>query len=158
MLRRKNFISGSVIFIVSLLMMIHSFSIRLTNIDKIVGSRLFPQIILALLMIFSLWLIAGEVRQQRKGIVGDADEGGERAVLLKVGLVFLALAVYIILLGSAGFLIGTILYLFSQMYLLEAREGRHYLQYAVLSVIVTAAIYLIFTKGFHLVLPRGNLF
>lgn len=164
--KNKNLISGIFIFAFSLFFFILSFSINLTNIDKLVGSRLFPQIITILMMMFSLWLIIDNLIKNKKNIkieqVNDDGEveknDGPKPNYKNTILVFLSLAIYIFLLNIVGFSIATIFYLFTQMCLLETKTKRNFGKYAIISVLATFAIYFIFTKGFSLILPRGIIF
>lgn len=166
--KNKNIIANGVIFIASLIFFIYSFSIKLTNIDKIVGSRIFPQVITLLLMGFSLALIVMELVKRKDPAeekveekIETEDEEVDKPNYLNSFLVFASFAIYLILLQTMGFIISSIIYLFSQMYLLALKENRtpkQLIMYAIISVIITILIYLTFAKGFKLVLPRGSLF
>lgn len=164
--KNKNLIAGIFIFLFSLFFFLFSFSIKLTNIDKMVGSRAFPQIVTVLMMILSAWLIISSIYNNRKGIKAEQDDkegdrenrDGPKPNYINTVLVFACLAIYIFLLDKLGFIIATILYLFSQMYVLETESKKKIGKYVVISVITTFIIYFVFTKRFSLVLPRGILF
>lgn len=167
--KKKNIIPNVVIFILSLFFFIASFTIKLTNIDKIVGSRLFPQAVTLLLMAFSLFLIVADIMANKrideaKEVVEEQNKEAIEAVdkpnYINTILVFGSFALYLTLLQQIGFIISTILYLTSQMYILAPKEDKtpkKILMYTVISIVSTIVIYLIFAEGFQLVLPRGIL-
>jgi amino acid permease len=59
--KNKNMIAGIFLFIVSTIYGLLSFSIPLTNIDKLVGSRLMPQVCAVIIMFCSAWLIIDNI-------------------------------------------------------------------------------------------------
>lgn len=65
MKKYKDIMMGTILFIVGLIYFIMSFSIKLTYIDRIVGSRVFPQICGVILIGLSLWLVVSGVRRLR---------------------------------------------------------------------------------------------
>ena len=165
--KKKNIIPNVVIFILSLFFFIASFTIKLTNIDKVVGSRLFPQIVTLLLMALSLFLIIADMMENKRNEASktkveednkEIEEVTDKPNYINTILVFGSFGLYLILLEQVGFIISTILYLSSQMYILAPKEdktSKKILIYTVISIIVTMIIYWIFAEGFQLVLPRG---
>ena len=170
--RNKNIIAGIFLSAFSLLYFRLSFSIPLTSIDRQVGSRLVPQICGMLLLFFSVWLAAGGIIAKKvlgvKNVQADAQsdedgktgmEGKGKPCYLSTVLVFAGFALYIYLMEMVGFVISTLIYLFTQMILLEAKgKKKKYLLYAVVSICATLATYMLFVRVFYLILPKGKLF
>jgi putative tricarboxylic transport membrane protein len=165
--KNKNLVAGGFLFAMGLIYFLLSFTIQLTNIDKLVGSRLFPQIIGVLIMFFSAWMMVDNLLKNKKGEkVTQINEDGEvvtddkpKPLYKNTVLVLVSLAAYIILMGKIGFLVSTLIYLISQMALLEKeKENRNYLKYFIVSLGASVAIYFLFTTVFNMVLPRGILF
>lgn len=166
-LKNKNLVAGGFLFAVGLIYFLLSFRIQLTSIDKLVGSRLFPQIIGILIMFFSGWLIIDNLLKNKKGEkVTQINEDGEvvtddkpKPLYKNTVLVLVSLAGYIILMEKIGFIISTLTYLISQMVLLEKeKKNRNYLKYLIVGIGSSVAIYFLFTTVFNMVLPRGILF
>ena len=70
---------------------------------------------------------------------------------------FLFLGIYILLLAPVGFLIMTPIYLFFQILIITKPKERRYIFTAVLSIVSTISIYLIFVKALYIMLPGGLL-
>ena len=163
--KNKNLVAGGFLFIVGLIYFLLSFQIQLTSIDKLVGSRLFPQIIGILIMFFSGWLVIDNLMKNKKSEKAERQitEDGKALTDNKpksnnknTFLVLTSLAAYIFLMEKIGFLVSTLIYLISQMALLEkGKENRNYLKYLVVAIISSIAIYVLFTTVFNMVLPRG---
>ena len=167
--KNKSIIPNIVIFVLSMFFFIISFTIKLTNIDKLVGSRLLPQAVTILLMVFSLCLIISDIMKNKvkKPDNVKSDENSinteteqNKPNYLNTILVFASFALYLILLQLIGFIISTIFYLCSQMYILAPKQQKtlkNIFIYAAVSIFLSIAIYWVFGKGFQLVLPRGIL-
>ncbi|MGQ7956917.1 tripartite tricarboxylate transporter TctB family protein [Pseudomonas sp. SP16.1] len=77
-----------------------------------------------------------------------------RTVLLTLGLIL----GYIALLGTVGFPLMTVVYLYLQFLLLTPVQHKaNHLAYLLIAVICSAAIYLLFREAFDLMLPAGLL-
>ena len=170
MKKYKDIIMGAMLFAVGLIYFLMSFSIKLTYIDQIVGSRMFPQICGVVLMGLSMSLAVSAVmhlRQPRPETDSvDAEEMGrdrEKHVLapaVKALLVLVSFAVFCWLLDKIGFAFAAFLYLFSQMLLIAGRKlkAKDIVFYLVLSAVLSAGIYYLFYKGFSLMLPKASWF
>ena len=64
---------------------------------------------------------------------------------------------YVLSMGKLGFVLSSILYLFSQMYLLSFREKRNHVVISLIAIFTPILIYYVFTRFFYLMLPRGPL-
>lgn len=159
--RHKDLIAGVFLFVVALVYFILSFQVRLTNIDRLVGSRFFPQICGVLLMLFSILLIAGDFLKNRALPPAPSGEvsapAGPKPVYRNTVLALLSFALYIVLMDLVGFTISTLAYLFSQMALLQGTGRKKWLLYGMLSLCSTIAIYYLFNNVFLLMLPKGTL-
>lgn len=62
---------------------------------------------------------------------------------------------YCFLYGPLGFLLDTFLYLILQITIVTPKEKRKFLTIFLIDIISTVIIYLVFTKGFGLRLPKG---
>lgn len=175
MKKYKDIIMGAVLFAVGLIYFLMSFSIKLTYIDQIVGSRMFPQICGVVLMGLSMSLAVSAVmhlRQPRPETDSvDAEEMADRvmgrdrekhvlAPAVKTLLVLVSFAVFCWLLDKIGFAFAAFLYLFSQMLLIAGRKlkAKDIIFYLVLSAVLSAGIYYLFYKGFSLMLPKASWF
>jgi len=175
MKKYKDIIMGAVLFAVGLIYFLMSFSIKLTYIDQIVGSRMFPQICGVVLMGLSMSLAVSAVmhlRQPRPETDSvDVEEMADRvmgrdrekhvlAPAVKTLLVLVSFAVFCWLLDKIGFAFAAFLYLFSQMLLIAGRKlkAKDIVFYLVLSAVLSAGIYYLFYKGFSLMLPKASWF
>lgn len=177
MKKYKDIISGSFLFVVGLVYFALSFTIKLSFIDRVVGSRMFPQIIGILMMALSLYIVVTGVISLKKSEAApkkdsektlmekgeEAENAGEdtsRKGAIKVLLVLVSFGLYCLLLDGVGFNAATILYLFSQMVLMGDGKPsvKRIVFYIVLSVIVSVCVYYMFNTGFNLILPKASWF
>lgn len=161
--KNKDMIAGAFLLLVAVGYFLLSFQIKLSNIDRMVGSRLFPQICGVLLALFSCGLIAGNIMRNRRESPADAGEEAKdpaaRPVYRNTILVLVSYAAFIWALNALGFVVSTVAYLFTQMIILRgASEKSRYFLYAVITALSTIAIYYLFNNVFYLILPKGNLF
>jgi putative tricarboxylic transport membrane protein len=70
---------------------------------------------------------------------------------------FFLLIVYVVLLGSVGFLIMTALYIFLQSWIITPKPKRRPVKLAIIAGISSALIYSAFVFGLNLMLPAGIL-
>lgn len=142
-------------------------AITVTNLAA--DSRLMPIIVVVLLLLFGLPLLAegfAEFVRGRKAAVPQPEEGAEagkpdpekRAGLYRMLLCALFFALYTFLLTRLGFVVSSAIYLIANFLVLAPKEKRNLIFFAVLSVAVPAAIYVIFVKGFRVILPTGKFF
>lgn len=188
---KKDLMAGCVLVVFSAVYFALSFQIKLTSIDRIVGSRMFPQILGVCMFLLGICLIVGGIaamKRERKAsatqaehqeatenvdsrvaaMMKNAEEAGEEAlkakdtknVIWKTIGVFGSFALYIVLLDKIGFTIASTLYLFSQMIMMakEPIPKKNYVVYAIISVVTAVVLYLMFVKGFKLILPQAGWF
>ncbi|MDR3201491.1 MAG: tripartite tricarboxylate transporter TctB family protein [Spirochaetales bacterium] len=160
-IKQKDLLAGIILMIVSVIYFMMSFQIRLTNIDRRVGSRLFPQICGILMFVLSGTLIVKSALGGKKNAAASArEEPREKKSYRSSLMVFGSFALYILIMDAVGFSLATAAYLFSQMIVLRKTScgKRRILLYALMAICATAAIYFLFNNVFYLVLPRGMFF
>lgn len=153
----KDVIIGAVLAVLSTGYLLMSFQIKLTNIDRVVGSRMFPQICGTIILILSVCLIVGGMQRAKKA---QPEAAGERKNYTRTILVLGSYAAYIFLMDKIGFTVSSILYLFSQMVVMGKWpvSRKSLLLYLVIAVAVSAAIYVMFNNVFMLILPKAGWF
>lgn len=151
----KDAVIGGILAVLSFIYLAMSLQIKLTNIDRIVGSRLFPQICGTVILILSVYLIVYGIRQS-KSI--EAGEAGPAKSYTKTVIVLGSYAAYIFLMDKIGFTLSSILYLFSQMAVMGRWpvKKKSLLIYLVIAVVSSIVIYILFNKVFMLMLPRAG--
>lgn len=157
MKRYADVISGSVLALVGAI-----FLIETRNIQAIMkmefGPKVMPRIISVLLIVLGV-IIAGlglhtaktypEKSQSRNFHI----ENVTGVLLTAVCLVF-----YIIALQPLGFLATSIVFLFAQFAVLGGvAHKKRLLFYAIISIVVSIGIYLLFTRVFGVLLPAGRI-
>ena len=153
----KDAVIGGILTVLSVIYLIMSFQIKLTNIDRVVGSRLFPQICGTIILILNICLIVTSVRKAKgKG----EPEAAEKKNYTKTILVLGSYAAYIYLMDKVGFSIASVLYLFSQMIVMGKWPvaKKSMVLYAVISIVAVVVIYIMFNRVFMLMLPRARWF
>lgn len=165
-----DIIAGSVLFVLGLVYFIMAFSIKRTYIDRVVGSRMFPQIcggvlmgLAALLIIHGVTALRGqkkEALENKKEEQEREEKGGVIGPAMKTVLVLVSFGVFAWLLDKIGFTAASILYLFSQMVLMDNKKitKKYLLFYMLLSIVLSAGLYLLFYEGFSLILPKASWF
>lgn len=93
----------------------------------------------------------------RNNTLSARSEAEERTRPGAVVLSLVNLGVFIALLSRIGFIPMTFAYIFLQTELFSPPERRSHGKFTVISAVATAAIYLIFAKGFKILLPAGLL-
>ncbi len=169
----RDLVLGGVTLSVSIIIFIASFSIRKLVVSRI-GAAFVPQLAAVLLGAFSTVVIVQALLSMRrkKALIAAAagssvapptgtqpapatgeDRSGKRLVAVTIGLLIL----YAFLLDFAGFILSTAIYLFLQFVILTMNRKRNFLLFALISAVVSIAIYAIFVYGFELMLPAGLL-
>lgn len=171
----KDIIAGSVLFAIGIFYYCSSLSIKLTYIDRVVGSRKFPQIVAFVLMFCALVILIKGILDLKKiqqnkqeaktvfeqGIEAEnSEEDSSKRGNLKVFLVLISFAIYCFLMDKIGFGVASFLYLFSQMLLMKSKkpELKDIVFYILLSAVLAVGIYILFYSGFKLMLPKANWF
>ncbi|MGE4354310.1 MAG: tripartite tricarboxylate transporter TctB family protein [Oscillospiraceae bacterium] len=120
-----------------------------------IGPRYVPYGLAAICLILGiLQMITGWNKSKKY----DSEEHDEESKdNLMVFLVFLAIAVYVAVLKTLGFLIATTVLCFLLQIMLCPKANRKYGMFAIVAVISTVIVYFLFRWGLHLMLPVGML-
>lgn len=153
MVKRKfssTFWEGIVLFAVSILGIVMSFiSHKDFNVEWKLSPYLFPLIISIFLFILSISILASSLKENEKR---KEKEKGDIKSLLIFGLICV---LYLLVLNFLGFVLSSILLLISLMILLGERRWWFI---ALVSIISTVVIYLLFAKYLSVMLPKGRVF
>lgn len=163
---KKDVIAGSVLSLLAVFYLIFSFQIKRTNIDRVVGSRMFPQICGCLLLVLSVSLIVNgaqkmmEEKRTAKSQETDQTDNLAKPDYRKTAAVLTSFVLYIVLMGGIGFAPASVLYLFSQMILMGKKPftKKKIVSYAVISIAASAAVFVLFNNVFLLMLPKAGWF
>lgn len=135
-----------------------------------VGANFLPTLCSLLIGLLSVFLLASSLKslskEKEKSLPdteaeqkGDTEEDHTRKrVVAQTILSFIYIILFNLFLKQIGFLIMAPLYLFIQMSTIAPREKRKLkdiLRYLIIAVVVTAAVYYVFTYGFKIVIPMG---
>lgn len=153
----KELISSSVITVVGLVYFILAFSIRQYG-DAVLDSRFLPLVLGVLLVVFGSVKLFGSIRQtlrqEHETATMNSPETGSRIhVLLTIALMI----GYAFALKPLGFLFSTSVYMFLQTIILFPNKKKNVVIMIAVSLIFSITVYLVFTRVFSLVLPRGIL-
>lgn len=149
----KDIVSGGVLFALSIVMFIASFSIRRV-LPIGVSSGFFPKIVAVLLAFVSVLIVIQgfRARAREKGTAGEQAGCGAGQVVLAT--LFL-LGFYVALLQTLGFVITTFVYLVGQFAVLAPKDQRKWIPFIAIAAVVSVGTYYIFYNLFHLILPTG---
>jgi len=83
----------------------------------------------------------------------DAKKAISFAPFVTLGLLIL----YLALIPLLGYIVASTLYIFCQIIVLNRGNKQRYVQYALISIVCSAIIYLLFVKVFTVMIPSGIL-
>lgn len=157
--RYRQTISAAFVFLVSAFYLIYAlFCIDSHSVRGVPDSAFIPKIVGICMLLLSSVLLVSSVRSDRAGGSAEQAATDKKEFLNVMGTAAILLA-YILLVEPLGFLPATVLYLFSQfLYLTEQanlKKPRTYILYFAIALAVSAAVYFLFLKVFHLILPAG---
>lgn len=116
------------------------------------------------LLVLGLWITFRGLRKRKKYLAegGKIEKTSFKDALMErreVVASFIALALYVGLMGPVGFVITTILYLFAQILILTPREKwkKNYVPAAITAVVAGVALFYIFRYLLNVLLPVGIL-
>ena len=130
--------------------------IRVTPAYSKVGPRVIPYLVGGGLIIVGLWLAAEVLAGRTATGVGDAEDADPTKPTdwRCVGLLAVALFIYLALIERAGFVIASFLLFYGAAF---AMGSRRVLRDAAAGILLAVAVYEIFTRGLGLELPAGIL-
>ncbi len=119
-----------------------------------VGPAFYPQIVLGITALMALALVVADVVLHRRG-----REAAPRAERPRYGLVVLAFAVfgaYVVALPFVGFRIATFAFVAAMQAALDPpKDARRWLRVGVVALVTAGAVYVVFERYLHVLLPRG---
>lgn len=146
-----DLICGAICAVIAAVVLVMSVQIGLKE-SASIGADFVPKIASVIMLIFSVVLM---VRGWRASQIYEEKGAEYPSNLPGVLTMMAALVVYAAALKTAGFLLTTLIFLFLAFVLMSKKEETSCVRFAVISVVVTLAIYLIFTRFFGIRLPRG---
>ena len=125
-----------------------------------VGAGFLPRLAAILFVVLGAFLaiqgyLASRTAPKKESDVSrkEGSSGGSRQVYLSI----LLLCAYAILLQPVGFIISSALFIFFQIVILSKGLKRNYLLFGVVSVVSSAAAYVLFVRVFQVMIPAGIL-
>lgn len=119
-----------------------------------VGPGFYPRIVLGITAAFALLLIVADLVSHRKRAAAAAPARtlNYRLVVVTFGI----FAAYVVSLPWLGFRLATFAFLLAMQAALDPpRTPRRWTLLAVIAIVATAVIYLVFERYLHVLLPRG---
>ena len=155
-------ILGAILFCVSLILFIQSFSIPLMKepVSAVDTAKFFPQMVFGVLMPLGILLIIrGLIRAKS---LKDSAPTGEKLeagiVAFKRSIVALvAIAVFLLLMEPLGFIPAAILYMLFNMFYMCERKAWKPVLFVIVAVVVALASYFLFRQFVYVRLPAGIL-
>ena len=155
-------ILGALLFVVSLIAFIRSFSIPImkTPVSTADTARFFPQLVFGVLMPLGIMLIIrGLIRA--KDLRASAPEGEKLeagVTAFKRSVVALAaIAIFILLMEPVGFIPMAIIYMLFNMFYMCEKEAWKPVTFVIVAVVVPVAVYFLFKQFVYVRLPLGIL-
>ncbi len=124
-----------------------------------VSSAFMPTVVavgMGILTLCQVWQAYKKMKQAAV-VTEEALTGEEAPDYKRAGLTIGSALLYVLALKPVGFVFSTIIYLVAQMSIMAPPEKRKPLQFLLISVIVTAVVYVIFHNVLRLMLPAGIL-
>ena len=116
-----------------------------------VGPGFYPAIVLGITAFFALLLVVSDLR--RKAVKPERQTFNYGLVVITFGI----FAAYVVSLPWLGFRVATLLFLFAMQAALDRpKTPRRWTLLAVIAIVATAVIYLVFEQYLHVLLPRGR--
>lgn len=132
--------------------------IRITPMNARIGPRVIPYIVGTGLVIVGVWLAIelalGRTAQRSGGEDAEDADPSLPTDWQTIGFIAAALVLYLILIEGAGFIVASTALFFVAAF---GMGSRRWLRDISVAVVMSVAVYLIFTRGLSLRLPKGVL-
>ena len=116
-----------------------------------VGPGFYPRIVLGITAFFALMLVVSDLRRK------PPKPGTQTFNYTLVVVAFGIFAAYVVSLPWLGFRVSTLLFLLAMQAALDRpKTPRRWTLLAVIALVATAVIYLVFERYLHVLLPRGR--
>lgn len=161
---KVDFITGGVIAIVAAIMFTMTFSFEEFAGSSVgVGVEFMPRVIAVLMLITAGAIIISAYRnrgKQLKVIDGETgleveEEDPNSKNYKKLGISLGAMIIYALLTQFIGFLLASILYLITQMFILSDNDKKKLIVIGIISIVMSVIVYFIFRNVFYVMLPQG---
>jgi hypothetical protein len=121
-----------------------------SKIERDLGSGFMPKIVAGVLIAISIIKLIVTLTSKKENMVEETDRD-----MLGGLLTIAVLAAYVLLFDILGFLISTTVYLFLQILILSNEKNRRIGLFAIISIIVSVVIYILFVYVIKMPLPYG---
>lgn len=164
--RYRTSIFAVVMLIFFALVILFTKDIQRLVVNTTVDARFWPKVVgiggcILSVLLFVQGMIEGRAlsNRERAGLAEKParSKGLFKGDSLRTLLTLLLMAGYIAGLQLFGFIVMTLVYLFLQFLLLSDPKNRRVLRLAVVTVLFTAAVYLLFHYVFQMMLPTGSI-
>ena len=124
-----------------------------------IGPDFMPTLVGVIILVLSIILLI-ETATRFKAQAAELDASGykDTSDYKRVLGSLVSAIVYVNILKPIGFIISTLVYLFVQIYILapdKSRTKKDIISYAIIDVVFTIVVYLLFIYAFKIVLPAG---
>lgn len=117
-----------------------------------VDVNFFPIVISCLMYLLTFYLLISSIKQNKEIIDFNLTKQS------KPILIIIFTVIYILILKSTGYMLSSILYIFSIMSIFDSKKRRFYIK-IIYAVIITVLIFLLYEKIFAIRLPKlGGIF
>ena len=156
---KRDLLSGGFALLFGLFILLVSFTIGKTRLAG-VGPDYLPRAVGIYIVGLSVIMLVTTLVKLKTGQPAPAAEettSSKKVEIRTVVLTICVLIAYVLLLEPVGFILVSAIFLFGQMFILAPDGQRKVLLFAVLSLIIPVAVYLLFVNVFSLMLPSGIL-
>lgn len=163
---KTDFITGGVVAVVAVIMFAMTFSFKeFAGATVGVGVEFMPRVIAVLMFITAGAIFINAIRNRGKQLkVVDGETGLEveeedtnsknyKKLAKSLGIMI----VYALLTQFIGFLLASILYLITQMFILSDSNKKKLILFGIVSIAISVIVYFIFRNVFYVMLPQGIL-
>ncbi len=153
---------GIIIALVSLFMLNETSDyVQNGGLNVVDNAAFAPRLIFSILFLLGILIFIQELLRNkvlRKEILSSAVAkeivAGNQKSLIVLGSILL----FILLMTQIGFILSSIIYLISNMIIMNSKESRNVKMYAIIAVIVAVIVYFCFKEFIYVNLPIGALF
>lgn len=155
-------IAGTITILFSILFYLETYNFSLTANRNTVDATFFPRIVAAMLAVCAGIILTRGVKVCRsvpkeERVASAEEKQKSRGGLLRIGEVFAVLLAVAITFKKLGFLLTAPWMMFLLFIILEKKEKRNYVFYAIASIVAPVLMFVVFYYGFSTLLPLGLL-
>jgi hypothetical protein len=119
-----------------------------------IGPGFYPRIVLGVTALLAAWMVVADLLAARRAALPPARE---RVSYAMVALMFAVFGLYVGTLAYLGFRIATLAYVAAANALLDPPRGaKGWLRVALVALITTVVVYVVFERELSVLLPRGR--